>query len=179
MAESPSNQIVQFVPTNDEPMFGQESLDALQDALDPNANRVDLIVTQATPAPLGRAPKFDFAARAWERAPGAQGPVMTHGNETLKNWIEKCLSTARGAHPIHPPGYGLQRPEDLIGGPVTEVPADLTQRITDALTFHPRIANVTDFAFDYDPSDDYLAVSFTVVTDRDETVQVDSLLVTP
>lgn len=174
MPENPTD-IVQFVPTDDEPLFAEDALAALQDQLDPS-QAPDLIVSKATPVPLGRSPAFDFSTKRFDRRPGSKGPAWTTGDGTLKGWIEKCLMTARGAHPIHPPGYGLVRPQDIIGGPVTEPPADLAQRITDALTFHPRIASVRDFAFAFDPDDEYLAVGFTVITDRDEQLPVETTL---
>lgn len=161
-----------FLPTDDEPQSGQQQLDALQQALDPVASPVDLIVTAAPPPPVGRSYDYSFLSRRFVRAPGGKAPLGTIGESTLKLWVEKCLSTERGAHPIHPPGYGLASLSDLYGGPVTAPPADLEQRISDALTFHPRIASVTDFGVTDDPDDEYVSVTFSVVTDRDETIPI-------
>lgn len=161
-----------FLPATDQVPSGQEQLDALQQALDPTQNPVDLIVTQAPPPPVGRSYSFDFVARRFVLGPG-HSPISTIGTETLQQWVEKCLSTERGAYSIYPPGYGLANISDLFGGPVTSSPPiDLEQRISDALTFHPRIASVTDFGATVDPDDEYVSVAFTVVTDRDETVPI-------
>jgi len=170
----PTTQVVAFLPTADEPLTGKEQLDALQQALDPEG-QVDLVVSNDPPPPVGRSWAFDFETNRFVRSANGKGPAGTTGEATLRKWVEKCLSTARGAHPIHPPGYGLLNKDDVIGGPVAAVPVDLETRIRDALTFHPRIVNVTDFGVDYELDDDYVSVRFTVVTDRDETLTFDQL----
>ncbi len=182
MADVPQaadTSIPSFLPAADEPPSGQEQLDALQQALDPAQSPVDLIVQQAAPPPIGRSYDFDFPSRSFVRSANGHAPAHTVGEATLRKWIEKCLSTERGARPIHPPGYGLERMTDMYGGPVNQSPpVDLEQRIQDALTFHPRIAAVTDFGATFDPDDEYVAVTFTVITDRDERVPVQPIAVT-
>jgi hypothetical protein len=174
----PANTVPSFLPANDQPATGQEQLDALQTALDPTQSPVDLVVAVEPPPPVGRSYAFDFDSGSFLRSGNAHAPIATTGLETLKAWIQKCLTTERGAFPIHPPEYGLQSAPDLFGGPVGAPPIDLEARIRDALTFHPRIANIADYGATWDPDDEYLSVSFTVVTDRDERVQVPNVAVT-
>jgi Protein of unknown function (DUF2634) len=168
-----------FLPQTTTGLSSDEALAQLEEALDPTSGRVDLIVRRDPPVPLGRGWAFDFSRGRFLPAPGGHGARETHGAATLRGWIEKCLSTDRGAHPIHPPGYGLTRRADLIGGPVAHPPADLEDRIRDALTFHPRIVDIVDFGVGWDDNDDYLAVSFTAVTDQHDRLPFDVLLANP
>lgn len=128
-----------------------------------------LIVVQDEPPPLGKSWAFDWPSMRFNLGNNGDSPLETRGMLTLIQWAEKCLRTARGAHPIHPPNYGLVDPKSIFGQPVAFAPiAELEARIKDALTFHPRIVDVTDFDSDFDPDDEWVAISFTIVVD-DET----------
>ena len=150
-----------LTPLNDEPLSGDDAL-ALLDA-DILGEGIDAVVVEQPPPPLGRSWAFDWSGRRGFQT-GGQGPQQTFGLDSLKMWCEKCLRTERGAHPIHPPDYGMDNPYGAIGL-LHEDDPDLEQRIVDALTFHPRITAVRDFVRNFDVDDDYLAVSFTVVLD--------------
>lgn len=142
--------------------------------LDPTIAPPDLVVTDAEPAPLGRSWAYDFSHKRFLQRPG--GTVQTRGITTLRQWIEKCLRTDRGAHPIHPDDYGMERPFDLIGqGLASASKDDLQARIEDALTFHPQIVGVQDMDLTYDPDDPSLNVSFTVVLRDDQQIAVTDL----
>jgi hypothetical protein len=93
-------------------------------------------------------------------------------------WVEKCLNTARGAHPACPPWFGLAPGDDVIGHPVGYPPPDLTERIHDALTQHPRITDVVDVTYEFQDDEDWLACSLVLVTDEDDRVPVAGLVVT-
>lgn len=171
-----------FLPAGEGPT-AEETLQQLEDALDPS-NRVDLLVERDPPLPVGRSWQFDFLAGRFLPETTSHGVKETHGEATLRSWVEKCLATARGAHPIHKkpgevPRYGMTRLDDLVGGPVVYPPADLEDRIRDALTFHPRIVDIADFGVAFDPDDDYVAVVFTVLTDTSDQVPFDLLLAVP
>lgn len=87
--------------------------------------------------------------------------------------LHNCLRTDRGAHPVHPAGYGFVRPHPgLIGGAVGQIPADLEVRIREALTFHPRISDVSDFAYAFTDDEDFLSVGFTVALDDDTLIPI-------
>jgi hypothetical protein len=108
---------------------------------------------------------------------GGHGPLETRGLSTLTTWVEKALRTDRGAHPVHPDGYGIERPFDLVGQPVdTNQAAALHERIREALVFHPRISDVTDFSSDFDPDEEYVSVAFTVHLDSGEDLELDLVL---
>jgi hypothetical protein len=152
-----------FTPSTDVPLTGQEAFDELQRALEASPNQIDAIVAADPPKPVGRSWAFDWHTRRFVKPTGAQGPKPTFGRETLTQWIEKAMRTARGAHAVHPLTYGMREPQGgLYGRSVGEVPPDLEQIIIDALTFHWAISDVTDFAFGYDPDEEWLSCAFTV-----------------
>ena len=105
------------------------------------------------------------------------GPLEVTGEANLRIWIEKCMRTHEGAHPIHPGGYGLQRPiHDYLGEEaeftqLTELEGD----VRDALLFHPSITDLIDFnvQVESDPAsaDAMAQISFGVV--RDDGSQLD------
>jgi hypothetical protein len=185
MAEDPTT----FLPEDDtEDLDPDEELDALEgdSAADPlieDADAVDLVLAEVPPPPLGRAWAFDFQTGSF-LLNQAHGPLETRGLATLRGWIEKCLMTARGAHPIHPPEYGVEGLTDVIGEAASPgVAAGLEEGIRDALLFHPRITDVRDFdaylGTVEDGDEDALYLSFTVVTEDDERLDFEALTLTP
>jgi hypothetical protein len=131
-----------------------------------------LTVATDTRSPIGMSWAFDFLSNRFQTFKN-KGPLETHDIQTLYGWMEKCLRTDRGAHPVHPPGYGMVRPFDMIGLPVAQaIGSDLEARITDALLFHPRIAAVRDFSFEIDPDDDLILAEFTVILDDEAELPV-------
>lgn len=167
LIEQPS-QPVSIFPDDDEVVSASTLLAQAETLLAGDYETDDLVVSEGEAPPLGAAPAFDFSTNRWITG-GGYGPLMTREDRTLSFWIEKCLRTDRGAHPVHPDGYGMIRPFDLIGMPMDDLPlTDLFDRIRDALTFHPRIVDVTDFEADYDPDAEHIDVSF-IVRREDET----------
>jgi hypothetical protein len=177
--------IPSILPDVDDPLSGGDALTVLQTQLEGEPGELDLILEPDSAAgqPIGRSWAFDFhnldggAGGGFVKSPGALSPLPTSDMETLRNWVVKCLNTARGAHPIHPPGYGLAPSNDmLIGANIGSIPGDLFDRIEEALTFHPRITSCEDFEYEVeDPDDDVLNVSFTIVLDDDTDVNVPKL----
>lgn len=68
------------------------------------------------------------------------------GLDAMTQAVYKILSTARGAHLIYSPDYGIAL-ADLFGKPVSFVYPELERRITEALTWDARILAVDGFAF--------------------------------
>jgi len=175
---SSTDPTVPFVPSTDIPLQGQDAVNALQLALEGTPSDVDFVISpdDTSGQPIGRSWAFDFRAGGFVKAPGALSPLQTSDLGTLATWIEKCLRTARGAHPVHPPGYGVQMgTTDLIGGPVGQIPPDLYARVEDALTFHPRISACENFSGSFDPDDDRVFIDFVVVLDDDAELNVSNL----
>lgn len=159
-----------FAPQTDLPLAGNEAFDELERTLESDPRAIDLIVAAEAPRPVGRSWAFDWIQRRFVKPVGALGPKPTLGRETLTQWCEKALRTARGAHPVHPPGYGFEPPHGgLIGRPVGTVPPDLEARVREALTFHPIISDVDQFEYAWDENDDFLSVSC-IVHLADETM---------
>jgi hypothetical protein len=165
-----------LTPTSETPLSAPDELALLDSLTDANPGSLDLVISPAEPEPIGRSWKYDFTLRQYVRGHGQLGPSPTRDAEALVDWVEKCLLTARGAHPVHPPGYGLVHGSaDLIGGLVGAPSSDLEVRVADAVTFHPRISGIANWTFDYDPMAEWQAYSFTLVLDDDTTVQLDRL----
>jgi hypothetical protein len=169
-AEQPTEAPV-LLPIQEQPLAPDDAFTRYEESLDRRPDATDLVVVQEEPPPLGRGWAYDFQRRQFIRSATAHGPLETHGLTTLEMWVEKCLRTARGAHPIYSDDFGIELPADFFGGPVSSFPDDLFRdRVIDALTKHPRIIDVTDFAFDYDPDEEWVAASFTVETGTGDTL---------
>lgn len=113
--------------------------------------------------PPGRSWRFDFHGGGFLFG-DQQGPLMTFGDDTLNGWIEKVMHTDLNAHVVHPAGYGMEGgPYSLIGTQIRAAPGDYEDKIRAALTFHPLIADIRNFAWSFDADDEWLEVTFTVV----------------
>lgn len=170
----PQPQVPTFVPALDVPIEAQDEFDSLQSQLDQSQDDLDLIVPATTPDPIGRTWVFDWGSRKFFTGGTGRGPLGGSGLVALQEWIRKCLMTERGAHPIHPPDYGLA-PSGLprIGGALGDVPPGLDQDIEDALLFHPWISAVSDFVFT--AQGDALNVQFTVTLATGEDVTLSNV----
>jgi phage baseplate assembly protein W len=143
-----SDQNVNFLPVGIEPPSPDEEL-ALEDAAaDVGFAGVELV--RAPPPPLGRTPAYDFVEKAFVPSVSG-GALMLYGEATLRQWVEKCLRTIRGASPAVDPDFGVERrPEDLIDGGAID-PAEHAAAEADwttALLRHPRINRVEGWAVD-------------------------------
>lgn len=154
-------------------------LGAVEDALagDPSA-LADVTVQETPPPPLGRGWQIstvvDAEGQAFVRSSGGQGALETHGLATLQTWIAKALVTEAGAFAIYPPGYGMQGALLGIGEPPTSPHlADRLDRITDALTFHPRITGVTNYSTSFDDDNEAFAERLTVVLDDETRLEIE------
>lgn len=165
----------EFVPSPPEPIDPNDALADLEASFEAQGEPADLLVVEEPPPPIGRSWAYDFGTRQFVTK--GHGPLATQGISTLTGWIEKCLRTARGAHPIHPPGYGMVNPTELMGVLTEGAPvAELEARIRDALTFHDRIADIEDFDWNLDPDDEWVSISFSVLLDDDSRLPVETSL---
>jgi hypothetical protein len=152
-----------LTPDQDEPLTASEQLAAAEADIEGTADP-DLVV-DASPPPLGRDWAFDPVAGGFSLSP-AGGPQPTYGLATLRVWIDKCLHTARGAHPIYGDDYGLERPFDLIGLPLDDSGLfDYEGRVRRALTYHPRITGIRGFSATPDSATGAVEMRFEVVLD--------------
>lgn len=143
----------------DEPLTVDERLDAALAGVAPGEET-------ETRLPFGRGWAFDFEQGKF--VAHGTSPAAVSGYAQLATWIEKTLRTARFAHAIYSDDYGVDDPWQGIGFAYTPgLAAKLARSITDALTVHDRISNVTDFVFDGGGTST-LFISFRVVTDEDD-----------
>ncbi len=125
--------------------------------------------------PIGRSWAFDPGGRGFI---GAHGPLVTTGLSTLRFWIAKCLATERDSLMIHPPGYGVEGLNRLIGEAMTTgVGAALEEPMREALLFHPNVTDVTDFTsfVGTDNDDEALFIQCRVVTNKGDEFAIEGL----
>lgn len=166
----------QFVPSSPEPLDPDNALASLEADFEERVDPPELLVVEEEPPPIGRSWAFDFVSGRFQSGATGKAPLATNGVATLIVWAEKCLRTVAGAHPIHPPGYGVRERSAVLGRAVAGAPVgELEQRIREALTFHPRIVDIEDFEFDFDPLDEWVNVTFSLVLDDDTVVPLNDL----
>jgi hypothetical protein len=162
------------LPALSDPPDPDEEL-TLQDALAEPAT-ADPADTTGPPAPLGRAPAFDFIAHRF--LPGtAGGPLQTRGVDTLRTWVEKAARTKRGQFPAVDPDFGTDiTAEDLLSEGDPFDPSAISEyldAVRRGLLVHPRITDVTDMQIIGSLDDDEASVAFTVVTDTTDLRDLD------
>lgn len=166
-----------FLPESNYPddLDPEAILDVLdQRLIDPTLAPPDLLVTDAPPPPFGRSWAFDFQASQFVQ--NISGVAQTYGLISLRGWIEKCLRTDRGAHPVYSDDFGMERPFDMIGMQLSELnPQDLEQRIREALTKHPSIVDIEQFDLLYSADDEFIIVSFVVQLIDQQSINVQSI----
>jgi hypothetical protein len=171
----PSNEAPILLPVQEEPLPADDAFARLESEAAVSTPD-DLFVTEEEKPPIGRSWAYDFAAGRFIRSPQARGPLAISGSSTLEQWVEKCMRTARGAHPVHE-NFGMEGPGDFIGVSVDEFPLDeFRDRVTEALLRHPRIDDTTDWSTDYDDDEEYVVVSFSVVTDAGLEIPIETRL---
>lgn len=167
-------------PLDDQDEYGllenddEDVVEEFTDVLDPDDEAAEVISDEELP-PIGRSWAFDFGLRQFISLEGS-GPLETRGDETLKGWIEKCLNTQKGVHPIYSDDFGLTDPRAMIGQSALALDAaDLESEIIEALTFHPRITNVKDFEINFVEEQEALYVGFTVIHDDEDEMVLEGL----
>lgn len=138
---------------------------------------VDLVI-DAVPTPVGRGYAFDPRVKGFIVGTSGRGILQTHGIDTLKVWILKCIHTQRGVHPIYSDDFGMDEPFAPIGGSLDDsVLGEYEEQLRSALTYHPRISGIADFAAEPTPMGDGYSVAFTVVLDDDSAIPISNLQV--
>lgn len=167
MADVPT-EIEELLPL-DEDLSAEDELAAADDAIDGDDLVLDI---EPEPQPIGRGIAFDWTRR--EVVMSGHGPSETLREATVKGWIEKCLNTHEGAHPIHPEGYGLAHPlGTYLGGPLPDL-GQLERDISDALLFHPAITEVKDFSvYPHDREEGDMAADVRFTAELDDGSEMD------
>jgi hypothetical protein len=144
---------VRLLPAATEPLSADEELAVVSQVVersDPEA--LVVVEPQFEPPPIGTSWSFDHLQGRYASGPGGHAPIITRGIATLVEWIKVALLTERGQWPIHSDQFGRREIDEAIGEPMTAMVA-LEEHVREALIFHPRIVDVTDFE-EEDPSDD-------------------------
>lgn len=116
-----------------------------------------------------------------EPEPIGGAPIETRGTDTLRQWMFAALHTAQGAHPVFPPSFGIEDPDDWIGGvDPTDALSTFEPRANDALTQHDRVEEVDDITAEYDPDEGVISIEdLVVITDEQEAVPLTEVELTP
>jgi hypothetical protein len=178
--EPEADNVPSLLPVQEEPLDAQEEFDRFEESFNEAQRQPDLVVQEEPPHPVGRGWAFDFLKREFVIAPTSHGPLETIRIETLRNWIEKCLRTARGTYPIYSDDYGIETPGDFIGGPVSQFPDQVYEdAIREALTAHERITEIDQFEAVYDPMEEWVSVNFVVVLDDETRFPIQNVVLEP
>lgn len=124
------------------------------------------------PIPFGRSWAFDYDKGRFIRSAGA--PAETRDVATLVEYINAAMRTAAGVHPIFPPEFGIESPEDFLGSAdPTEALSDFKDRLRTALLVHDRIQDVREFEAEVDLSLGIITVTnLLIVTDQEDVVPI-------
>ena len=143
----------------------EDEYEALSDSFDGEEDAQ--LVVEPPPPPLGRTIVLDFNAGGVMMS--GRGPMEVRGESNLRVWIEKCLRTHEGAHPIHPEGYGLETPLNAyLGVTASEIEVgEVEDAVRAALVYHPAIDDIEDFemVINEDEPEAYAEITFNVVRD--------------
>jgi hypothetical protein len=175
----PEQTVASILPAGDQPTDVDDELAQIEADLDAIPSQPDdfdmaVLPPEDDPQPIGRGWAYDWESKRFVRAPQGWQPMQTQGEQTLREWVAKCMRTQRGAHPVHPEDYGMDDPFLLVGLPATDAPVgQYEDDLRQALTFHPRIADVTDFSSSVDQDSGTVQLTFTVVLDDDSEVTFD------
>lgn len=122
--------------------------------------------------PLGVSWLFDF--RRGEFVQEGISPAPTREFDTLGQWCEMAVHSARYAHAVFSDGFGMEAPDGLIGQlGSAEAQADWTAALVDALMVHDRVSSVENVSVDWDPTTGTLTIlTLDVITDTDETLNL-------
>lgn len=128
---------------------------------------------ESPPIPYGRTPAFDFDTGRFVRVGDGATPWV-HGRDALRQWFGAMLATGRGACPIFSDEFGMENPDDYLGGvdPEPEL-ATLEDRLREGAQFHDRVEDIDDFEVEHDPAEGVIALKdLTIITDEQEAVVV-------
>jgi hypothetical protein len=143
----------------------EDEYEALSDSFDGEEDAE--LVVEPPPAPLGRTVVLDF--NTGEVVMNGRSPMEVRGESNLRVWIEKCLRTHEGAHPIHPEGYGMEVPlNSYLGVTASQIEVgEVEDAVRAALIYHPAIDDIENFemVIDDDAADAYAEITFNVIRD--------------
>lgn len=167
----PQADVAELLPLDEDLATAEQELSLATTSLEDETD-FDVEVEEP-PAPIGRSWAFDFTRN--EMVMAGRSPLTTVREATLRIWVQKCLNTAEGAHPVCPAGYGLRKPlNDYLGAsPDISSIGELEDDVRDALLFHPAITDITDFSVWVNEDDTaQVEMSFAIVLDDAEALDL-------
>lgn len=124
--------------------------------------------TEDPPEPTGYSWAFDFGAGRFVRY--GSSPAVVRGNATLEQRCLLALNSARYAHPVFSPAFGLEEPKQgigLAGDAAREAADDWRGKVRDALMIFDDVTDV-QLAATYDPVAGVITLRDFVVTTNEE-----------
>lgn len=112
----------------------------------PSSLEVTINATRV-PTKVGKSPAFDWKAGEFIKTQTGRVKVV-EGEEALKTWILKALTTPRGVFDIYSEAFGNEAFK-LIGSslPDSVLFMEIERLCKEALEYDPRIKRVGDFTF--------------------------------
>lgn len=105
--------------------------------------------------------KFDFQTGEFETDIAGNVLMTSNSEEILKQTVDKILHDSRYKFLVYSDNYGNETDYILAQDDIPEVvEMELKRTYTEALIYHPLIARVSDFAFEYE--NDVMRCSFIV-----------------
>lgn len=165
-----------LVPADEAEITPDEDVAAAVDSA-LNAQDPELLVDEL-PEPLGQSWLWDPEKGRFVR--DGLAPRVVTGLDALRVWCLVAVYSARYAHEVFTPAFGIDDPDSVVG-----VAADLTaaanaygDSLREALLVHDRITAVDNYGWTWDEHGT-LRVSFDVLTDENEKLNFGDLSVAP
>lgn len=155
----------ELVPSEESAISPEEDLEAaIASALAPEYAEIPGEI----PEPLGRTWAFDWDRGRFIRR--GQAPAEVTGKDSVAQWVQMVVHTARFSHGVFSTEFGIEDVEDVIGRlPSGAVLSSYRDRLLRALLEHERITGLEDFKADYDPATDVIEIKqFVVVLDDED-----------
>jgi hypothetical protein len=166
-----------LLPADDDPITPEADLDAAAAAA--LADPALAPVADDAPEPLGLSWAFDFTAGRFVRQ--GTSPARLGGLDALRMWCMTALNSARYAHAIFSPEFGIEKPQGPIGEAgdrARDAADDWRVAARDALLVHDRVADV-ELTVEYDPvAGQVLVTDLLVVTDEEVELPFDDIAIT-
>lgn len=181
MAETfPDNASFELLPIEDTDLISaSEQLEAAEASIADNPFGAGAATAAPAPVPFGRTWQWEPDTERYVRLGSA--PVEARGLDSLRQWIYAALQTAQGVHAVFPTAFGIEKPDDWIGGvDPTDALVTFEPRANVALKRHDRIEELDDLTAEYDPDEGVITIEdIVVITDEQEAVPLTEVELTP
>jgi hypothetical protein len=161
----------QLLPTDDLLTPEEELAAAVEGALegDPDPGEERPVI------PFGRSWVMDWTADPPRFKRHGTAPAECRGLDSLKQWLEMARRTARDAHDVFSPEFGMDGPEDWMGHVDTdEAASDYGAQLEEAWLVHDRVSSVEDYRAHFETDVETIFIDeLNVITDDETAGSVD------